>query len=165
MSRNIGTRRNFHFNDLEFDREAHIRQDRTPVRLSSLCLESLYLKAQPMPKKTYYFEQIEKELATAREALKTGNEGKARVCARRAAGQAIVWFMTKFPRPDWGADALSQLAHLQDDRTFPREIRDAAVRLTTKISDRFTYPFTSKPVDDARLIVGHIETIMEPDAD
>ncbi|MBI3365403.1 MAG: hypothetical protein HY033_10880, partial [Ignavibacteriae bacterium] len=82
-----------------------------------------------MPNKEYYFEQIEKELATAREALKIGNAGKARVCARRAAGQALTWLMTKYPRSDWGKDALGQLSCVKDDAAFPREVRDAAVRL------------------------------------
>jgi len=117
-----------------------------------------------MPDREYYFGQIEKEFATASEAIQSGNEGKARVCSRRAAGQAIAWFLTKFSRKGWGTDALSQLTHLAQDATFPGEIRDAAVRLTTKISDRFTYPFTSQPVEDARRIIDHIETIMARDA-
>ncbi|HEX7557347.1 MAG TPA: hypothetical protein VF338_12030 [Leptolinea sp.] len=32
---------------------------------------------------------VETELKTARQARSTGNEGKARVCARRAAGKAV----------------------------------------------------------------------------
>jgi hypothetical protein len=117
-----------------------------------------------MSDKAHHLEQIQKELATAREAIQSGNDGKARVCSRRAAGQAISWFMTEHPRADWGQDALSQLTHLRDDESFPREIRDAAIRLTTKISDRFTYPFTSEPVEDARCIIDHIELLMSRDA-
>jgi hypothetical protein len=113
-----------------------------------------------MPAKEYYFEQIEKEFATAREALKAGNDGKARVCTRRAAGQAITWFLASHPRQGWGRDAMNQLLQLKDDASFPLEIRDAAVRLTTKISVRFTYPFTTNPIDDARLIINHIEKVM-----
>ena len=117
-----------------------------------------------MPGKAHYFEQIEKEFSTAREAMEIGNAGKARVCARRAAGQAITWFLETHVRPRWGSDALSQLTHLKDEQAFPEEIRNAAIRLTTKVSDRFTYPFTAEPIEDARLIIKHIETIMELDA-
>ena len=118
-----------------------------------------------MPAKEYYFEQIEKEFETAREALKTGNDGKARVCSRRAAGQAITWFLTQNPRQGWGTDSMGQLSRLKNDPMFPQEIREAAVRLTTKISDRFTYPFTTSPIDDAQRIINHISKLMEPHAD
>ena len=117
-----------------------------------------------MPTKDHYFDQIDKEFATAREAMNAGNAGKARVCARRAAGQAISWFLTKHTRPSWGLDALSQLTHLKDDQVFPEEIRNAAIRLTTRISDRFTYPFTADPIEDAQLIIKHIEQLLKSDA-
>jgi hypothetical protein len=117
-----------------------------------------------MPAKEYYLEHIEQEFAVAREALNVGNDGKARVCARRAVGQAITWLLSKHPRDGWSADAMSQLKKLQDDVSFPKEVRDAAVRLTTKISERFTYPFSTDPLADAKIIIDHIEQIMH-DAD
>jgi HEPN domain-containing protein len=117
-----------------------------------------------MPSKEFFLEQIEKEFASAREALKIGNDGKARVCARRAAGQALTWFLTRFPKNNWGTDVLSQLLHLKDDSSFPQEVRDAAKRLTTKVSDRFNYPFSSDPIHDANLIIQHIEQLMNENA-
>ena len=117
-----------------------------------------------MPTKEYYLEQIEHELSTAREALKIGNEGKARVCARRAAGQAITWFLSKYPRPHWQADAMNQLLNMKSDETFPDNVRNAALRLTTKISERFTYPFSNDPIDDAKTIIDAIVMKMESHA-
>lgn len=114
-----------------------------------------------MPTKEYYFEQIDKEFAVAREAITAGNEGKARVCARRAAGQATTWFLSKFPRQGWQPDALNQLQRLSNDESFPQHVRDAAQRLTTKISDRFTYPFSANPLEDARMIIDHISSRMQ----
>ena len=118
-----------------------------------------------MRPKEYYLEQIGKELAAARDALNIGNDGKARVCARRAAGQAITWFISRNTRQGWGADAMNQLHHLKDDQSFPQEVRDAAMRLTTKISERFTYPFTTSPIEDARLIIDSITFLMDQHAD
>ena len=118
-----------------------------------------------MPTREYYLEQIGKELVAARDALNIGNDGKARVCARRAAGQAITWFISRNIRQGWGADAMNQLLHLIDDLSFPQEVRDAAVRLTTKISERFTYPFTTSPIEDARLIIDSITFLMDQHAD
>ena len=117
-----------------------------------------------MPPKEYYLELIEKEFSTAQEALKIGNDGKARVCARRAAGQAITWFLSEHPNAEWGRDAMTQLLHLKDDPAVSQEIRDAALRLTTKISGRFIYSFSSDPIADAGLIVDYFRKRMEADA-
>ena len=113
-----------------------------------------------MPTKEFFIERIEHELATARIALTAGNDGKTRVCARRAAGQAITWFCSKYPRPDWRTDAMSQLRHLQEDESFPPNVRDAAVRLTTRISESFTYPSSTDPIADARIIVDAIMIVV-----
>jgi hypothetical protein len=109
---------------------------------------------------TYYHEQIEKELATARAASEAGNDGKARVCARRACGHAIMWHLTKYPHPGWGVDALRQLQHVSQDQNFPSDVRSAATRLITKISDQFSYPFSTHPIDDALIIINHIKSVM-----
>ncbi len=118
-----------------------------------------------MPSATYYHEQIEKELATARSASGVGNDGKARVCARRACGHAITWYLTKYPHPRWEADALRQLQHVSQDQSFPSDVRSAAIRLTTKISDQFSYPFSTYPIDDALVIINHITSVMTGDHD
>jgi hypothetical protein len=114
-----------------------------------------------MPTKEFYFEQIEKELATGLAAEKIGNDGMARVCARRAIGNALTWFITKYPRPAWGTDAMRQLRELQNDEFFSKEVRDAAVRLCTRVDANFRLPFNEKPLDDARLIISAIESFMQ----
>ena len=88
----------------------------------------------------------------------------ARVCARRAAGFAIRWFLTTHPRPTWKPDALNQLIAVRDDELFPSEVRQCATRLTSKISDTFQYPFATDPLNDARTIIQWIENIMESHA-
>ena len=113
-----------------------------------------------MPENQVYLLQAERELATGREAARIGNEGKARVCARRAAGQAIAWFLSRHPRPAWRNDAMDQLLHLKDDPEFPRYVRDAATRLTTRITPDFTYPSEADPLADAKSIIDHITSIM-----
>ena len=114
-----------------------------------------------MISKEHVTDLIEKEFSVARDALAAGNEGKVRVCARRAAGHALSWFLTKYPRTGWGNDMLSQLHAAKNEPTFPKEIRDAAERLTTKISDRFDYPVSVNPIEDAQGIVHYIRSLME----
>ncbi len=114
-----------------------------------------------MPSDQYYREQIEHELAAAREALRAGNDGRARVCARRAAGEAITWYLTRHPQPFWPVDAIRQLLMVKEDGAFPQEIRDAAARLTMKVTEQFAYTSGSEPLQDARRIIDYIASRME----
>lgn len=101
-------------------------------------------------------QKIEKELADAERARRTGNNGMVRVCARRAAGAAIAFWLQSNPRAGWGVDAMSQLQSLQMDTTLPQNIRDAAMRLTTRITHQFTSPFSADPAGDSREIIHHL---------
>ena len=117
-----------------------------------------------MPDIQYFIDQIELELAAARAAAEAGNDGKVRVCARRAAGKALSWYLSRHHHPDWGTDAVRQLLHAAEDQDFPQEARVAAQRLTTKISDRFKYPFSTDPIEDARIIIETVIRRMKSDA-
>lgn len=97
--------------------------------------------------------KIERELIQARQAQAEGNPGKARVCARRAAGLAIRAYYQRREGPGWGGDAMTQLKRLQADESVPEPVRQAAARLTTKVDLEHTLPFEEDPVEDARGII------------
>ena len=118
-----------------------------------------------MQSREYYLGKIQQEILTARESADEGNDGKARVCARRAAGWAIQWFVSRNARPGWRTDAMSQLKHLQGDETFPSDVREAARRLSTRISDRFEYSPSADPIEDAIIIINEITKMLDRDAD
>ncbi len=96
---------------------------------------------------------IEKEFAIAKHAQSIGNDGMVRVCARRAAGVVITFWMQTHPRAGWGVDTMSQLRNLQLDDSMPEEVRDAAKRLTAKITEQFTPQFSTDPIEDANIII------------
>ncbi|MBS4027398.1 MAG: hypothetical protein KGZ58_02075 [Ignavibacteriales bacterium] len=100
---------------------------------------------------------IEKEFTTAKHAVSIGNEGMVRVCARRACGIAITYLLEYFPEKKWGNDAMNQLKSLQTDVSFSEESRDAAMRLTTKVNQQFSVPFSENPIDDAKIIIEEVE--------
>ncbi len=77
----------------------------------------------------------------------------ARVCARRAAGLAIAYWLQNHPREGWGIDAMSRLRCLQKDISMPRDVREAALRLTTRSTEQFTSPFLTSPIDDCKTII------------
>lgn len=96
---------------------------------------------------------IEAELAQAQKAREAGNEGQARVCARRAAGIATrEWYRRRLGM-GWHGDALKQLQRLQADPLAPEIVRKAAQRLTTRVDFDHTLPFEDDPIEDARGIV------------
>ena len=111
-----------------------------------------------------FISEIEHEFSAAAKAAAEGNSGKVRVCARRAAGAAVRWYLTRRPDGQWGSDAVAQLQYLAKNASFPVEIRDAADRLTARISPEFQYPSMSDPVADARTITQHFISLMSANA-
>jgi len=96
---------------------------------------------------------VEKELAQAHKARAMGNEGQARVCARRAAGIAIREWYKRRAEAGWHGDAMKQLQRLQADMLAPEEVRAAARRLTTVVSLDHRLPFADDPIEDAQGII------------
>ncbi len=102
------------------------------------------------------FSSIEREFSTAEQAMKSGNDGMVRVCARRSAGVAIAFWLQANPRSGWGIDAMSQLRSLAYDDAIVQDVRDAGKRLSVKITEKFTFPFLTNPIDDARIIINYL---------
>src|SRR3972149_5881572 len=100
---------------------------------------------------------IATELNRARDALSAGNEGKARVCARRASGIALQAHYREREGGQWSGDAQTLLLKAGADHDLSAEVREAAVRLTTSVIHQATQPFTTDPIADARLIVSKIQ--------
>ena len=98
---------------------------------------------------------IDAELNRAKQAVEEGNIGMARVCARRACGNAISFWLQNNPRDSYGESVMNQLRSIQSDETIPTEVKDAAERLTTKVADQTTSPFSDDPITDAEIITGY----------
>jgi hypothetical protein len=101
---------------------------------------------------------IEQELAAAETARQDSNDGKARVCARRAVALAAEAWLARFPLPRWRGDAMEHLRQIQRDASFPSPIRQAAERLSTPVTRQLAAPFTTDPIADARLIIAHLDS-------
>jgi alpha-beta hydrolase superfamily lysophospholipase len=100
--------------------------------------------------------RIEQELAAAEAAWKDANEGKTRVCARRAVALATEAWLARLPVAPWRGDAMEHLRQIQQAASFPLPIRQAAERLGTTVSRRHAAPFTTDPISDARVIVEYL---------
>ncbi|HLB65571.1 MAG TPA: hypothetical protein VJJ46_12085 [Anaerolineales bacterium] len=97
--------------------------------------------------------RVAREMAMADEARAAGREGRARVCARRAAGMAALHHLEQAgapPRSRSALDALRRLAELED---LPAPLRGAASRLTTRVTEVHDLPHTQDPLADARMVI------------
>ncbi|MGH2605036.1 MAG: hypothetical protein ACRDG5_00455 [Anaerolineales bacterium] len=96
-------------------------------------------------------QRIDAELRAAAEARRIGNEGKARVSARRAAGWAAEEYMRgKGQAP--GRGAVESLRHLALRADVPLDVRQAASRLTVHVTTEHVLPHPEDPLQDARLV-------------
>lgn len=98
-------------------------------------------------------KQIDEELEAARQARAAGNEGKARVCARRAAGWAIgLSFEGEVPAQQ-RVNAYGLLRWYRRRPSASAQLRAAAERLTARITEEHTLPHEQDPLEDARRLV------------
>jgi hypothetical protein len=104
-------------------------------------------------------EQIEQELAKAAVGLQEGNDGLARVCARRAVALGAQNQVQRGRPKQWPADAMDQLRTIQEEETFPMDVREAAQRLLTNRTQSNQAPFSTNPIADARLILTFFEEL------
>ncbi len=101
-------------------------------------------------------EQIAQELAKASKGLEEGNDGLARVCARRTVGLAGQHRVEQQILPAWQGDVMQQLRQIQAETSFPLSVREAAQRLRTKVTEQTTSPMTIDPITDARIILEYL---------
>ena len=101
---------------------------------------------------------IEQELAAAEAARHDNNDGKARVCARRAVARATEAWLARLPLSRGRGDAMAHLRQIQQNESFPLPIRQAAERLGTSVTRQHAAPFTADPIADARLIIAYLSS-------
>lgn len=100
-----------------------------------------------------WIPRINQELATAHEARAAGNEGQARVCARRAAGFTIQEY---FQERDIHKPNLTAYEHIQVFKTLPdipEPIRQIADHLTTRVNEDTTLPFEADLIAEAEILI------------
>lgn len=89
---------------------------------------------------TNWHDEIRRELAVARAVRESGNEGRARVCARRAAGIAAREWLTRHGVPVRSASAYQALQILARFPGLAPDLRQAASHLTMRVTEAFALP-------------------------
>lgn len=94
--------------------------------------------------------EIENEFERAKQARIRGNEGQARVCARRAAGIAAREYFTRRGEKVRTPSAYELLNTLAQDSSLSSELRQSASYLTLRVNEEFKLPVNADLVAEAR---------------
>lgn len=95
-------------------------------------------------------EEITQEFERATQARVNGNEGQARVCARRAAGIAIRDYYTRngIPLPSRSAHDLLNL--IKEQTLLPPDLKLVADHLTLRVTEEFKLPLDVDLIAEAK---------------
>lgn len=94
--------------------------------------------------------QFEAEMERAQSARQTGNEGMARVCARRAAGIVVGRYFEQRGLPVPGPSAVDRLNYLAALTDTTPENREIIHHMLIKVTEKHTLPIEADLISDAQ---------------
>jgi hypothetical protein len=100
--------------------------------------------------------KFEDELGMADAARGRGNEGQARVCARRAAGVVVREYFQRIGRAPSSSSAYDALNELLTMEVLPIRARQAAEALTQRVTDQFRLPDNLDLLSEARALAASL---------
>lgn len=101
--------------------------------------------------------KIEQEFANAAQARSQGFEGRARVCARRAAGAAIRAYLQQRGLAAPGPSAMDLLEYFKSLPELPPDQRRVVDHLLERVDESFALPQAIDLLADARWLVDILE--------
>ena len=102
-------------------------------------------------------EKIEQELTHGDRARQEGFAGRARVCARRAAGAAVREYLRVKGMPSPGPSAIDLLEAIRLQAGNSAEIGQVAQRLLLQVDEDFSLPVDVDLLADARWLAEELE--------
>ncbi len=93
--------------------------------------------------------RFEEELSQALIARQAGNEGRARVCARRAAGIAIGEFLRRKAIPSPGPSAYDRLRYLVSQGFVDAKVKEIAGHFLLHIKEDRSLPVQADLIEEA----------------
>ena len=104
--------------------------------------------------------QIDAEFEKAEQARARGNEGQARVCARRAAGIAIREYLTRQGIRPPSVSAYDLLNFIREDPNLASNQKLIADHLTLRVTEEFKLPVDADLIAEARTLCN---TLLHPE--
>lgn len=106
-----------------------------------------------MMDETHWQRVVSEELALARRARREGNEGKARVCARRAAGFAVEVFFQKQGMDPPAKSAYRLLELLSASSSLPEPVENSLHLLTLRVDEDHQLPERADLIQEAGVLI------------
>jgi len=104
----------------------------------------------PPPKNNDWEVRFQSELYLAEMARSLGNEGKARVCARRAAGIVINEYLRRLGLSPPDSSAYNTLKYFQSNPDTPEDAELIAGHFLERVDTNFMLPGQVDLIQDAR---------------
>jgi len=101
--------------------------------------------------------QIREELLLAKQSRLEGNEGRARVCARRAAGAAVKEYLGKFGKIHKQENAIQSLLLLAQMEKLPVRVQEAVDWLVQRVNQDHNLPPEVDLIYEAGIVIEYIE--------
>ena len=108
-----------------------------------------------LPVKEIVSAQINKEIECLKKALNEANEGKARVCARRAAGLAVNFWLLKNNITSSDLSAAVCLNKIKEYHHLPDPVIEAAEKLTAKVNMLEAGSITLDPLKESLILIDY----------
>lgn len=102
---------------------------------------------------------FEAELRQAEAARLSGNEGRARVCARRAAGMAARGYLIRHRQAIQSQSAYDQLKRLASLDEISPEIRNVIDHFLLRVDETYQLPKEIDLIVEARWLLNELETL------
>lgn len=109
--------------------------------------------------------RVNTELQHAEQARAGGNEGMARVCARRAAGMAIRAYYQSLGEPVRSTSAVDLLEHVRRDERLATEIHIVAEHLLQRVTPEYRLPIPADLLAETRWLVQALQDRLESSDD
>lgn len=100
-----------------------------------------------------WLNSMQKELEDGEAARARGNEGMARVCARRAAGYAAAEYFKRMGIAFTNPSAYERLRYLHTLPEIPQDVRSACAALTLRVDTEYRLPPDVDLLREARCLL------------
>ncbi len=104
-------------------------------------------------------QTIKTELKNAEQARQAGNEGRARVCARRAAGAAVREYLRLAQQAQPNTSAYGLLGAVLEVEEIPTRARTAAGHLLSRVDEDHNLEAGVDLLQEARTLANELENI------
>jgi hypothetical protein len=100
--------------------------------------------------------KFDDEISRGQAARAGGNEGRARVCARRAAAIALREYLESSGSDTSGMDAFRLLNRVRDQPGLPAEVRETLDHLVTRVEPGGAFPIPADLLADAQMLANQL---------